>query len=250
MWDFSVCCCEGGSQLGGLGEAVAGSGPGPALGLSLPAGAARSMRGGQGRPPCPRAAGEHHRPFDVGGAGCFLIPDMKEEGESVSELQLSGFSTQTGDYFKTPPGQRRSRCCFLSVPTHSPSRPAARPRAARWRSVGPGWGRAGPVCPAAPLASGRALWDAAPCEVGGEPEGLANEGLFVCLRRCAAGTPAAAAWGGGVREAEGSRARPAPRALKAAFVCPPPGPSVTQSRYCVPGKGYGIPLQLFRKENI
>lgn len=33
---------------------------------------------------------------DAAWMGCFLIPDVKEEGESVQELQLSGFPTQIG----------------------------------------------------------------------------------------------------------------------------------------------------------
>lgn len=37
--------------------------------------------------------------FDLAGAGCFLTANVKEEGESVRELQLSGFPM--GDSFKT-----------------------------------------------------------------------------------------------------------------------------------------------------
>lgn len=100
-----------------------------------------------------------------------------------------------------------------------------------------------------------------------EPEGLHNKLLFVCFvvvwsRSLSDGWPTLQSRGGEGGRGGGQGAMPAepserPRALKAAFVSPGPPPpraclgrSVTQSRYCLLGKGYGILLQLFMKENI
>lgn len=59
--------------------------------------------------------------FDLAGAGCFVTPNVKEEGESVRELQLSGFLM--GDSFKTLYRQKKRVFSLFSFNIHRTALP-------------------------------------------------------------------------------------------------------------------------------